>query len=171
MSSEPPQAPALAQAPQQVQWGVALFTFVKEQGFGIVILAAFVVSIQFGYLTVGPKLGGADPDYLNTLNAKLDATASLYVEHCGNLPEKHEEAVAHFVKANKDLFKTLRTKDRQRYVRLLYLFQDVIDNACAAGGKKWKKKYLDEADDLLDEDDPDPMGLRGTDAPPRPDPG
>jgi hypothetical protein len=169
---EPPnkQVVVVGKAGNKITFFVETLETLKKQGVGIVLLVAFVLGVQFDYIVPGPNLGGPDKDYLNVLHAKIGAVGSQFEAKCGAVKDDNEQLIEdlghklHDIKRNAtSMFRARVMKDRQRYTRILHVLLDAQDNACAYGNKKWRKKYLDEANRLLDDDDPDPLGLRGTD--------
>ena len=133
----------------------------------IMVLILILTGPPLDLIYVGPRLGGARrvevQEQLAKHRASLDDRFDSFEMVISGLPSTTE---SYKVVANR-LFEQLRTKDRQRYTRIFYLLSDVVDNACENGGVGWKKKHLKEVDRLLAaEDEPDPLGLRGTDKPP-----
>jgi hypothetical protein len=124
-----------------------------RQGLGIVVLGCVLAGFHFGYLAPGPRIGGPDSDYLDTLNAKLDGQVAKFDEVCGSVPDLNVNALTAMQDKNNSALKALKIQERQHFMRLLHLYQDTMDQACAHGGKKWKKKWMRTAEDLLDEEE------------------
>lgn len=131
-------------------WGALV-----RQGLGIVVLGCVLAGFHFEYLAPGKRLGGPDVNQQKALDEKIENLSTRFGEVCEQVPETNVNTLTAIQNKVNSGLQSLKVKDRQRFMRLVYMMQDVTDVACSQGGKKWKKKWMREAEELLEEDERD----------------